>query len=292
MSTDKLNHTMTQKAVHTRELSVAGAFGPLARARIHRAAQCGTTVVVNFHGSFGHMEGSGGKYRLFAEVLSGQAGVHVALFETSRLPGDFPEIPDPFLKRVAAFRGKTYAQELEDARRLLRTVVDGSLELFGVRGQELGIALCGNSLGGFLCIALAAEFPQVKWIAGAGVGIREMRPSDSHNNLAATLPERASVEALAAGFRGAVLGAHGTLDDVFSREDFARYMGAFSAASARGACVYGGGDHSLSLAHGRPSPEPYTRFARSLLRMLETGLPPSEEVELMACLESQPEPRA
>jgi len=237
-------------------------------------------VVVNFHGSFGHLEGSGGKYRLFAEALSGQTGVHVALFETSRTPGDFPEIADPFLKRVASFRGKTFAQELEDARRLLRTVVNQSKPLFGIAEADLELALCGNSLGAYLCLCLASEFSQVKWIAGAGAGLRDLQPSDSANNLATTLPPRHELEALAACFRGPVLGAHGTLDDVFSRQDFERYMQAFTSASGRGTCVYEGGDHSLSLAHGAPSAEPYARFAQALLRMLETNTPPSESVRL------------
>lgn len=64
--------------------------------------------------------------------------------------------------RMESFRGKTFEDELADARSVLADMVANSQRDFGISGDELEITLHGNSLGGIIAFYLAAEFPQVK----------------------------------------------------------------------------------------------------------------------------------
>ncbi len=70
--------------------------------------------------------------------------------------------------RMESFRGKTFEDELADARTVVADLVANSKRDFGVSANELEIALHGNSLGGIIAFYLASEFPQVKAVATVG----------------------------------------------------------------------------------------------------------------------------
>ncbi len=105
-------------------------------------------VTINIHGTFGSMNGGSGKYRNFAETLATDGASNVVLYESSRKQAEIdPTTTDRYKQKQAKFIGKTFSDELEDARRVLRDTIENSLSLFGVEKTNLAITLNGNSLG-------------------------------------------------------------------------------------------------------------------------------------------------
>ncbi len=105
-------------------------------------------VTINIHGTFGSMNGGSGKYRSFAETLTTDGASNVVLYESSRKQAEIdPTTTDRYKQKQAKFIGKTFSDELEDVRRVLRDTIENSLSLFGVEKKDLIVTLNGNSLG-------------------------------------------------------------------------------------------------------------------------------------------------
>ncbi|MBI4335632.1 MAG: hypothetical protein HY589_03145 [Candidatus Omnitrophica bacterium] len=90
----------------------------------------------------------------------------IVTFTSSRLGERIPdeqlshEVMDRMFGKIGAPEAKTFAQEVED----LRQVVRGTIEFFKAKGvpeDELEITLVGTSLGGQAASQVAADFPEV-----------------------------------------------------------------------------------------------------------------------------------
>ena len=270
---------MIQSAV---DVELPGAFGELpARLRAYPGPG-GNEVVVNLHGSYGNLEGSSGKYRAFAERVAGCA--HVVLCETSRLRaprGAFEA--GSFAEKAAHFEGKTYADELTDARNLVRAVIAGAPTWFDVAPGELRLTLNGNSLGGFLGLQLAHELPCVRRLCAAGVGLRE--EVTAGNTLVQGMPSNDELAAMLGAFSGELLAAWGSEDDIFSRAQARRYFEA-AAAERRHWLEYPGADHAFRAYQGTPTEALYRDYAECLCGLLRGEPRPEEETRTPALLGS------
>lgn len=73
-------------------------------------------------------------------------------------------------KRREAFKEKTFLQELDDLKTVVRWVINNSEKTFGIKKCDLFINIHGNSLGGTLALLLGDFFPMIRKISLCGSG--------------------------------------------------------------------------------------------------------------------------
>ena len=232
-------------------------------------------VTVNIHGTFGRMNGGNDKYRLFAESLVENKASNVVLYESSRKDVEIdPTITDRYKQKQAKFIGKTFSDELEDARRVLRDIVENSESRFGIKKEDLQLTLNGNSLGGILAFYLADEFPEVKNIVSVGTGLRlEIKDVP----ILDTFPEPEELRAKLSNYQGKYLMIYGTEDDVFTEQGFFDLINTVGVSDENKSSVrLIGVDHTFGKINDEESLLPYKRVvsdATSLVRdnMLVSG---------------------
>ena len=175
-------------------------------------------VVINIHGTFGSMVWGNNKYLNFAEKLQSTKVSNVLLYESTRqnIPHD-DSIADRYKQKQASFIWKTFSDELDDARRVVKYSIENSQSLYWVEAQDLEITLNGNSLWGILAFYLANEFPQIKNIStvwtGLRIDIKDVPILDTFPDIWELLEKMHS-------FEWKFLMNYGTQDDVFTPEAF------------------------------------------------------------------------
>lgn len=117
------------------------------------------------------MHGSSGKYAELAKDIAGHELASTMLYSSSRDWKRAGELDDSYDSKIATFQGKTFAEELEDARRVVADGISRARKRLA-EGEELEVTLNGNSLGGILAFYLAREFPEIKAIVTVGTGLR------------------------------------------------------------------------------------------------------------------------
>jgi esterase/lipase len=138
------------------------------------------------------------------------------LYSSSRNWKKAQELGDSYESKIATFQGKTFADELEDARRVVAQAVQNSKkQLQG--DEELEVILNGNSLGGIIAFYLAREFPEIKAIVTVGTGLRTEKGDVP---ILDTFPDAEEVRNTLANYRGKFIMQFGTADTVFSQESF------------------------------------------------------------------------
>ncbi len=175
-------------------------------------------IVINIHGTFGSLTGSNNKYWNFAEKLQEQNIASSVLYQSSRknVPMD-ERLEDRYKQKQAKFIWKTFLDELEDARRVISSVINNSESEYWVPSNDLEITLNGNSLWGILAFYLANEFPQVKTISSVGTGLRlDIRDVP----ILDTFPSIDDLWPMLEGFKWNFLMQYGSEDDVFTKEAF------------------------------------------------------------------------
>lgn len=170
--------------------------------------------------------------------------------------------------RMESFRGKTFENELSDARAVLADIVAHSERDFGVRPEDLEIVLHGNSLGGIIAFYLASEYPQVKAVATVGTGLR-LAPTDVP--ILSTFPAADEVRAKLAAFKGKYLMQYGTEDDVFSEDAFADLYAAVTGAEEKTSLRYVGVDHPFKSAFGIKDSRVFAKIVENAAEYLKTG---------------------
>ena len=164
------------------------------------------------------MNGGNDKYRNFAESLVNQEASNVVLYASSRRNVEIdPNITDRYKQKQAKFIGKSFSDELEDARRVLKDVIENSESRFGIKKEDLQITFNGNSLGGVIAFYLANEFSEVKNIVSVGTGLRlEIKDVP----ILDTFPNPEDLKEKLQKFHGKYLMVYGTEDDVFIEQSF------------------------------------------------------------------------
>lgn len=170
--------------------------------------------------------------------------------------------------RMESFRGKTFEDELADARTVIADMVANSERDFGTPSDELEITFHGNSLGGIIAFYLAAEFPQVKAIATVGTGLRLAATDVPILN---TFPPVDEVRAKLAAFKGKFLMQYGTEDDTFSQEAFSDLYAAVTGVEEKTSLRYVGVDHPFKSVFGKKDSRVFAEVIKQASDYLKTG---------------------
>lgn len=213
-------------------------------------------LLINVHGAYGSIHG-GGKYLDFAKSLYDGENCSVALYESSR---NAQKNAGSYKQRLQAFEGKTFEDELEDARRVVLYYIQNSEELFGVSAEELEITMNGNSLGGIIALVLANEIPQITKVSTVGTGLCLI---DKETPLARTFPQSASLVPRIKNFKGKLVVQHGGDDDVFEKGSFQQLYDVFSN-NQKGLVFLPDVDHTFTKIKGKKSDKPYDQIYRNV----------------------------
>jgi hypothetical protein len=83
-------------------------------------------ILVNLHGTFGYRRGGSGKYLELAEAIQSKNLASTVLYDSSR---DWSQVKGgemSYDEKQAPFVGKTFEQELGDARKTLEYIIQNS----------------------------------------------------------------------------------------------------------------------------------------------------------------------
>ena len=175
-------------------------------------------IVINIHGTFWSLKGWNNKYLNFAQNLQNDEVANVVLYESSRKNIEIDlSIPDRYKQKQAKFIWKTFTDELEDAKNVLKDTIKNSKELFWIDSQNLEITLNWNSLWWILAFYLACEFPQVKNIVSVWTWLR-LDIKDVP--ILDTFPDITELKQKLESFKWKYVSYFWTQDDVFTRQSF------------------------------------------------------------------------
>lgn len=221
-------------------------------------------VVVNIHGTFWNKSGTNGKYENFAEELQ-DAEVSSILYGSSRKSEIDWSISDNYERKKASFEGKTFEDELADAREILRHTIENSDKLLWVPSQELEITLNGNSLWGILAFYLAREFPQIRAISSVGTGLR-LEKSDVP--ILSSLPDSDELQKVVSEFSGKYTMHEALNDRTFSFEAYDELYNTLSTTN-KNRIKYTGVNHSFRKVWDTESTTPYEKVLERLMVLID-----------------------
>ena len=264
------------------EIRLEGTFGDRS-VRLHLLPPFPSSPLVMFlHGVHGcaDME-EGNKYRALGELLY-EEGISSCLVESSRKRRDRASFGDDYPAwALAAFEGKSYAQDLADFARALSFVRN--------EYPRLDLWLWGFSLGGIHSVLLgspayqevlkrevleAPEIPRrsLKGIILSGSG-HYVRPEQTLLLRAPILnslpPNTVLLEAAESLECEHLYSFYGSLDNTFSEESCRELFGRAPAAIRRDFTIVSGADHAFRTLEGSSSLEPLRQMTADLLPRLQ-----------------------
>lgn len=220
-------------------------------------------VVINIHWTFWNQHGTNGKYHNFATQLQ-TSGISAVTYGSSRKSEIDDSIVDSYERKKAHFEGKTFEDELSDARAALQHTIENSMELLWVPSEELEITLNGNSLWGILAFYLAQDFPQITDISSVWTGLR-LEASDVP--ILSSLPNPESIREVASKFTGNYSMHQAGSDSVFSPKAYDELYQAVTWEKNR--TQYTGVNHSFRSVSGIQSEKPYEKVRERLAALVE-----------------------
>lgn len=224
-------------------------------------------IVINIHGTFGSMTWWNDKYINFAQNLQENWISNAVLYESSRKNVEIdPNITDRYKQKQAKFIGKTFENELEDARRVLQFITNNSLELFLIPKDKIQITLTGNSLWGIIAFYLASEFHEVSNIVTVGTGLRiEMRDVP----ILDTFPFNWEEDFFIKQFRWKYIMIRGTEDDVFDEKSFMNlYNLVWTEEENKESITLVWVDHTFGKINWEKSELPYKEVYKAVSKLL------------------------
>ncbi|MCH2188769.1 alpha/beta hydrolase [Candidatus Gracilibacteria bacterium] len=275
METNNHNEILEQKT------QLKGSYGDKVIAVSHFPVPGNNKVVINIHGTYGSGTGSNNKYLNFSGQLQQDEIANSIMYKSSRVEMEDDANLGKYENKQRKFVGKTFSDELEDAKRVLVDTIKNSQERFGVPPEELEITLNGNSLGGIIAFYLASEFPQIKNISTVGTGFRKEKTNIPILN---TFPEADELSKKIKDFSGKFMMHYGSEDNVFTPDSFRElYEGATSAEKSFVHLV--GVDHSFGKVGGETSEEPYKHIYSNVSRLVKEGILSSGEDNLLSVVQ-------
>lgn len=239
-------------------------------------------VVINIHGTYGSGTWSNNKYLNFSEHLQQDEIANSVMYKSSRVEMEDDANLWKYENKQRKFVGKTFSDELEDARRVLVDTMKNSQMRFWVSPEELEITLNGNSLGGIIAFYLASEFPQVKNISTVGTGFRKEKTSTP---ILDTFPEADELSEKLKGFSWKFMMHYGSEDNVFTPDSFRElYEGATSAEKSFIHLIWV--DHGFWKVGWEASPKPYEEIYSSVSRLVKEWALSSWEDNLLSVLQN------
>ena len=124
------------------EILLKGNYKSFTKVLITKSKKKTSNVLVNFHGLYGLSGDPRSKSKKLAEEVTDKGKAHVVNFNSSRdwslyKDGDWSAMKE-------AYKGKTFDQELQDAKDTMEMILDQSKVLFGVDKKDLNFFLVGN----------------------------------------------------------------------------------------------------------------------------------------------------
>lgn len=230
-------------------------------------------VLVNLHGTFGSRRWGDGNYARLAEGIQDESLASVVLYWSSRKPTE-TQWKLTYDEKQKLFEWKTFEQEVDDARNVLKHIVTNSNALFWVDAEKLEITLQWNSLWGILAFYVASEFPQVKNIVTVWTGLRTEKWAVP---ILDTFPPKEELLTKVWQFQGNYYMAYGTNDAVFSQEAFDALYQGVTASRQKGFWKFLGVDHSFSGVDGVESSQPYEQVIENTKALFEKWAIPTTE---------------
>lgn len=253
------------------EKNIEWSFGDKNIQTLHFPVQNSNKVLVNIHGTFWSLLWWNDKYKNFAESVQNKRFAHSVLFESSRISKTIdPNITDRYERKQAKFvteewERKTFSEELDDARLVLKDIIENSQKQFWIDSQDLEIILNGNSLGWILAFYLANEFPQVVAISSVWTGLR-LEAKDVP--ILDTFPEESEIKSKLSTFQWDFIMNQWSLDDVFDKQAFAEYKESIlSGFISHYLMIWV--DHSFWKTYNKTSKKPYQKVFEHLMDVLK-----------------------
>lgn len=238
------------------EIFLKGNYKSFSKLLVTRSTKKNNKVLFNLHGLYGLSGDHNSKSRKLAEVVTKAGKAHVVNFNSSRDWGVFED--GNWEKMKKAFEGKTFEQELQDAKDAVEVVVDQSQELFGINSKDLELYIVGNSLGGVVATCLAEYFKITKAIVLAGSETRTVFPTK--------LTEKQILDN-ASKFRGKVMLIQGSKDDVVPLEAGDALLLGYTSAKTKKLIVEGA-NHQFSKINGKDKRKAFNQYIEAILQFI------------------------
>lgn len=202
-------------------------------------------LVIFFHGCCGTVyDHQPTTYQLLAQKLSTVNDINCAIFETSRMVSklDFKEGMIDFQTfNQQAFVGKTFENELTDASRAVRELIQVATEKIG---SSFSLTFVGFSLGGLIATIIAKQYPVDRLFLFGSAALFDV----DHdlpilgNGFLSKEGRRILIDA-ASHFTSQVMIVRGTSDDTAPRKEAIKLFEYFTEADERNFSEWSGVDH-------------------------------------------------
>ncbi len=210
-------------------------------------------LIIFFHGCCGTVyEQNPTTYQLLSELLVSDGSASCAIFENSRRlrKTEIPPDMEFFEFASEAFGGKTFEQELQDAR----NTVEYLLEQYAkVNKNEPELYFIGFSLGGLIASILSSEYPvkgTMLFGSASRFEIMEGLPILGEQHRQDEVQEL--VKKKAASITSPVMIIRGTQDDLAAHQDSVELLTYFEKSGKKYFVEWLGVDHRFKLKDGEP----------------------------------------
>lgn len=238
------------------EILLKGNYKSFTKVIVKRSSKLTSNVLVNIHGLYGLSGDKGSKSKKLANTITQKGLAHVVLFNSSR---DWSVFEDGnWEKMKTSYSGKTFEQELQDAKDVISVLLDQSEYLFGVKRDKPGLYIVGNSLGGTISSCLDDYFVYISKVVLAGSGTRTVFESN--------LSEKQILNK-AGKFKGKVMLLQGSKDDVVPLEAGDKLLAGYKNAK-KTKKVIDGANHNFSKINGKNKQLAYKSYIDAVIEFL------------------------
>lgn len=229
-------------------------------------------VLINIHWTFWTLHWWWDKYKNLAQKIQQSWIWNAVLFETSRNSFTTGE---SFEQKKQDFLCKTFQQELEDCKLVIKDLFSNSTEYFGVDSDLLQITLNGNSLGGILALFLAQQFSQIKNISTVWTGF--LTNNDPNTPILDDYPDEAELKKVINEFKWNILLQYWTEDSIFTESNFLKLSQELKNAEI-GTIKFINVDHTFTQLDQSISTAPYEQIQRDISDLMDWKLVSGEIV--------------
>jgi hypothetical protein len=204
------------------------------------------------------------KVNMLVSMLTSKGISHCVNYNSSR---DFSFNTDTdYDERKKAFIDKTFIQELDDLKSVVKWIVENSEKIFGIKKSDLILNVHGNSLGGTFTVLLDDFFPVIKKISlcGSGCGTN----GSTKPILSTYLPEQTILDSISK-FRGELLLLQGSEDTQVPLESGMKIL-AHAIHAKTSHMVVEGANHNFSKMCGEKSDLAKGKYITILFDFLST----------------------
>ncbi len=216
-------------------------------------------LIFNIHGVYSSADDA--THNRFAKHIAEWWIANIILFGTSRKNIPYDNNLTPKENGINNFVGKTFENELADARIVFSHILENCEKFFKIPKEELNIIVNGNSLGGTLAFYLAAEFPEIHQISTVGTGLRK---AQWNFPIIDTFPELNEYKKILKNFRGKYLMHESGDDNKFSPEQFDEFFETIGATEKH-RIYYPWVNHPFTRIQGENSEIPYNQVRDNII---------------------------